>query len=68
MEGYTEFLKQHLINGWMEKTNRAEVADMVKEREKKSVAFFERNSWYHRIKTLNEDGTIKYGKKGGFAN
>ena len=33
---------------------------------KKSVAFFERGSWYHRTKTLNKDGTVKYGKKGGF--
>lgn len=36
---YTEFLKQHLINGWMEKTNRAEVADVVKEREKRVSLF-----------------------------
>lgn len=34
--------------------------------EKKSVAFFERGPWYHRTKTLKEDGTVKYGKKGGF--
>ena len=34
--------------------------------EKKSVAFFERGSWYHRTKTLKEDGTVKYGKKGGY--
>ena len=33
---------------------------------KKSVAFFERGSWYYRTKTLNEDGTVRYGKKGGF--
>ena len=33
----------------------------------KSVAFFERNSWHHRTKTLNSDGSVKYGKKGGFA-
>lgn len=32
----------------------------------KSPAFFERGSWYHRIKILNEDGTTKYMKKGGF--
>ena len=31
-----------------------------------SVAFFENGSWYHRTKTLNEDYTVKYGKKGGF--
>lgn len=34
--------------------------------EKKSVAFFERGSWYYRTKILKEDGTVKYGKKGGF--
>ena len=32
---------------------------------KKSVAFFEAGSWYHRIKLLQEDGTTKYSKKGG---
>ena len=32
----------------------------------KSVAFFENGSWYHRTKTLNNDYTVKYGKKGGF--
>ena len=31
-------------------------------------AFFENNSWYHRTKTLQADGTVKYGKKGGFAD
>ena len=30
------------------------------------VAFFYRNSWYHRTKELLEDGTTKYGKIGGF--
>ncbi len=34
---------------------------------KKSVAFFETGSWYHRIKLLQEDGTTKYSKKGGFS-
>ena len=33
---------------------------------KKSVAFFEAGSWYHRIKLLQEDGSTKYSKKGGF--
>lgn len=33
---------------------------------KQSHVFFERNSWYHRTKTLNPDHTVKYGKKGGF--
>lgn len=35
---------------------------------KHSVAFFERGSWYHRTKTLDDTGKIKYGKKGGFAS
>ena len=34
---------------------------------KHSVAFFERGSWYHRTKSLDEKGNIKYGKKGGFS-
>lgn len=33
---------------------------------KKSVAFIEMGSWYHRTKQLQEDGTTKYSKKGGF--
>jgi integrase len=40
---------------------------MSKGKKKSGVAFFERTSWYHRVKTLQEDGTVKYGKKGGFA-
>jgi len=32
----------------------------------KSVAFFERGSWHHRTKILQEDYTVSYGKKGGF--
>lgn len=35
---------------------------------RKGVAFYERGSWYHRTKTLNEDGTTKYGKLGGFSS
>ena len=34
---------------------------------KHSVAFFERGSWYHRTKSFDDKGKIKYGKKGGFA-
>lgn len=34
---------------------------------KKSIAFFEAGSWYHRTKLLQRDGTTKYSKKGGFA-
>lgn len=33
---------------------------------KKKIAFFERGSWYHRTKTLMENGSVKYGKLGGF--
>lgn len=40
---------------------------MKKDSPQKSKSFFENNSWYHRTKTLQEDGTIKYSKKGGFA-
>lgn len=32
--------------------------------DRKGVAFFERGSWYHRIKLFQEDGTTKYSKKG----
>lgn len=35
-------------------------------KESSNIAFFEKNSWYHRVKILNEDGTVKYGKRGGF--
>ena len=33
---------------------------------KNNIAFFENGSWYHRTKILNNDYTVKYGKKGGF--
>lgn len=32
---------------------------MAKKVQKNSVAFFERNSWYHRIKILDDDGTVR---------
>lgn len=32
----------------------------------KKIAFFERNSWNHRTKTLMPDHSVRYGKKGGF--
>ncbi len=41
---------------------------MKKKTQEKSVAFFERNSWYHRTKVLEHDGTVKYGKIGGFSS
>ena len=40
---------------------------MKKENPQKSKSFFENNSWYHRTKVLQEDGNVKYSKKGGFA-
>lgn len=40
---------------------------MKKESPQKSKSFFENNSWYHRTKVLQNDGTVKYSKKGGFA-
>ncbi|MCD8082839.1 MAG: hypothetical protein LUE86_04770 [Clostridiales bacterium] len=33
----------------------------------KSIAFYDRGSWYHRYKVLQGDGTTKYARKGGFA-
>ena len=33
---------------------------------KGKIAFFYRNSWYHRKKEMRENGKIKYGKLGGF--
>ena len=38
---------------------------MTKEN-KKGIAFYEGNSWFHRVKLLQADGTVKYSKKGGF--
>ena len=35
---------------------------------KKGVAFFEGNSWFHRIKVLRADGSTNYTKKGGFSS
>ena len=40
---------------------------MKKDAPQKRKSFFENNSWYHRTKILQEDGTVKYSKKGGFA-
>jgi len=30
--------------------------------------FFRKGSWYHRVKYLKDDGTVKYSTKGGFKN
>lgn len=40
---------------------------MKKDSPQKKKSFYENHSWYHRTKTLQEDGTVKYSKKGGFA-
>lgn len=32
----------------------------------KGVAFYEGNSWFHRVKLLQPDGSVKYSKRGGF--
>lgn len=39
---------------------------MAERSKKYPHAFFERGSWYHRTKTLQEDYSVKYGKAGGF--
>jgi integrase len=33
---------------------------------RKGAAFMEGGSWFHRVKLLQEDGTVKYSKRGGF--
>lgn len=39
----------------------------MKQPEKKNgVAFYEETSWFHRIKVLQPDGSVKYSKRGGF--
>lgn len=35
---------------------------------KSGVAFFEGSSWFHRVKLLQDDGTTKYSKRGGFTS
>ncbi len=40
---------------------------MVENKIKSGVAFYEGSSWYHRVKLLSEDGSVKYSKKGGFS-
>lgn len=39
---------------------------MPSKKNKKGVAFYEGRSWFHRVKLLQEDGTVKYSKRGGF--
>lgn len=33
----------------------------------KGVAFYEGSSWYHRVKLLQPDGSVKYSTRGGFS-
>ena len=33
---------------------------------KKGVVFYEETSWFHRVKLLQPDGSVKYSKRGGF--
>lgn len=33
---------------------------------KKGAAFYEGGSWYHRVKIFQPDGTVKYGRRGGY--
>ncbi|MBO5138086.1 MAG: site-specific integrase [Bacilli bacterium] len=40
--------------------------ESTKSNYKGNIAFFYRNSWYHRKKELSEDGKTKYGRIGGF--
>lgn len=40
---------------------------MDKKSKKYPHAFYERGSWYHRTKVLQEDYSVKYGKIGGFS-
>lgn len=41
---------------------------MDKKSKKCPHAFYERGSWYHRTKVLQEDYSVKYGKIGGFSS
>ena len=36
------------------------------QKKNKGVAFYEGNSWFHRVKLLQPDGSVKYSKRGGF--
>lgn len=38
----------------------------MQKKEKSKNVFFEGASWYHRTKILQEDGTVKYTKRGGY--
>lgn len=42
------------------------LAEMAKRRN--GVAFYEGNSWKHRIRILKPDGTVEYSKRGGFSS
>lgn len=39
---------------------------MKQQAKKNGVAFYEGTSWFHRVKLLQPDGSVKYSKRGGF--
>ena len=39
---------------------------MKSKENKTGLAFYEVSSWFHRVKILQPDGTVKYSKRGGF--
>ena len=44
-----------------------ERGDLVKQpTKKKGAVFYEETSWFHRVKLLQPDGSVKYSKRGGF--
>lgn len=38
----------------------------MSQKKNRGVAFFEGSSWFHRVKLLQSDGSVKYSKRGGF--
>lgn len=38
----------------------------MSQKKNKGVAFYEGNSWFHRVKLLQPDGSVRYSKRGGF--
>ena len=56
---------ESVMNSFCFKMNNKRRFDMAL-KSKNGVAFFERGSWYHRIRYYDEDFLIQYVKKGGF--
>lgn len=38
----------------------------MSQKKNKGVTFYEGNSWFHRVKLLQSDGSVRYSKRGGF--